>query len=283
MGWPGQARIKILSARSAGEAGADADGAADLDAGVRALDRDKSRAIRRAWIGRRAALQAGVPCPILWRPWPSDDRTVSASATEADSVVASSARSNFMPPFIAPRPPRLRHEFDANRLAAAPDHFAGPAGPRVARERKPQFGRQRVGIVNRDLRARGRHILHHAGPRREAALERDPSGLAAAICASRASWFRTPCQPSQRAPKSSPKAPGFKNRCKHRRFSGITPAPAPPNRPRKKPVLGGLPARAIATIRSRRRRRDAPSAANPAHRPLKALICRLFLLPSSIG
>ena len=46
-----------LSARAAGDAGADADGAADLHAGVGAFDLHKARAIRSAWIGRRCALQ----------------------------------------------------------------------------------------------------------------------------------------------------------------------------------------------------------------------------------
>ena len=48
MRWLGQSRIITLSARSARDAAANADSAADLDAGVRALDPHKSRAIRRA-------------------------------------------------------------------------------------------------------------------------------------------------------------------------------------------------------------------------------------------
>ena len=57
----------------------------------------------------------------------------------------------------------LAHEFDADRLAAAPDHFAGPAVARIARKGQPQFGRQRVVVVDRDLGAGRGDILHHAG------------------------------------------------------------------------------------------------------------------------
>jgi len=71
----------------------------------------------------------------------------------------------------------LTDELDADGLAAAPDHFAVSPGAGVARKRQRQFGRQRVGIVDRDLGAGRGHILHHALTRREAALQRDPSGL----------------------------------------------------------------------------------------------------------
>jgi hypothetical protein len=65
----------------------------------------------------------------------------SASAVEAgSSAVATIARRVFrIPPFIACRPLLLPDELDADRLSATPDHFAGSAGPGVARERQPQF------------------------------------------------------------------------------------------------------------------------------------------------
>jgi hypothetical protein len=69
-------------------------------------------------------------------------------------------------------------ELDSYRLAAAPDHFAVSPGSGVAREGQPQFGGQHIGIVDRDLRPGRGDILHHAWPRREAAVERDPAGLA---------------------------------------------------------------------------------------------------------
>ena len=71
----------------------------------------------------------------------------------------------------------LPHELDAHRIAAAPDHFTIPPGPGVARKRQSQFGGQRVGILDRDLRTRRGHILHHALACRKAAFERDPAGL----------------------------------------------------------------------------------------------------------
>ncbi len=75
-------------------------------------------------------------------------------------------------------PHLLADELDADRLAAAPDHFAGAPGPGIARKRQPQFGGQRVGIVDRDLRPGRRHVLHHALARRKPAIERNPPGLA---------------------------------------------------------------------------------------------------------
>src|SRR6266852_8708155 len=104
----------------------------------------------------------------------------SASAIEAGSSAAATiARRMFrIPPFIAYHPVLLPDELDADRLSATPDHFAGPAGPCVARERQPQFRGQHVGIINGDLGAGRGHVLHHAWARREAALEDDPAGLA---------------------------------------------------------------------------------------------------------
>src|SRR5205823_2460785 len=72
----------------------------------------------------------------------------------------------------------LADELDADQFAAAPDHLAAASGPGVARERQPQLRRQRVGIVDRDLRPRRGQILHHALARGKTALERDPPGLA---------------------------------------------------------------------------------------------------------
>src|SRR5665647_2426333 len=72
----------------------------------------------------------------------------------------------------------LADELDADRLAAAPDHFAVSSRPGVTREGQRQPGGQHVGILDRDLGAGGGHILHHALARREAAIEGDPAGLA---------------------------------------------------------------------------------------------------------
>ena len=71
----------------------------------------------------------------------------------------------------------LANELDANRFAAAPDHFAGASGPGVTRERQPQSGRQRIGIVDHEIRARRGEIFHHALARGKTAFERDPPGL----------------------------------------------------------------------------------------------------------
>jgi hypothetical protein len=71
----------------------------------------------------------------------------------------------------------LLDELDAERLSATPDDFAIASRPCIARERQPQLAGQKAGITNRDLGTRGRQILHHARPRREAAVKRDPSGL----------------------------------------------------------------------------------------------------------
>src|ERR1700676_5524941 len=73
--------------------------------------------------------------------------------------------------------PALADELDAHRVAAAPDHFAVSSGSGVARKGQPQFGGQHIGIVDRDLRPGRGDILHHAWPRGEAAVERDPAGL----------------------------------------------------------------------------------------------------------
>jgi len=71
----------------------------------------------------------------------------------------------------------LADELDADRFAAAPDHLAAASGPGVARKRQPQLRRQRIGIIDRDLRPRRGQILHHALPRGKTTVERDPPGL----------------------------------------------------------------------------------------------------------
>ena len=156
-------------------AAADADGAADFHAGVRALELDEARAIFGARIFRRAPLELVL---FTGRLGLRMSRGCSASTTE-HSGARMIARTFFASRLLPRGGGRgYRHEFDADRLAAAPHHFAGPAVARVARECQPQLRRQRVGILDRDLGARGRQVLHHAGPRRKAALERDPAGLA---------------------------------------------------------------------------------------------------------
>ena len=61
---------------------------------------------------------------------------------------------------------RLADELDADRFAAAPDHLAAASGPGVARKRQPQLRRQRVGIVDRDLRSgRGHDLAPRIGAR----------------------------------------------------------------------------------------------------------------------
>src|SRR5258708_40054534 len=84
-------------------------------------------------------------------------------------------------PRVAPRgylTKALAHEFDAARLAATPNHLAGPTAAGIARECQPQLGGQRVVVLDRDLGARRRDVLDHAGPRGESAIQRDPPGLA---------------------------------------------------------------------------------------------------------
>src|ERR1700689_2657789 len=83
-----------------------------------------------------------------------------------------------IPAFIASDRSMLPDEFNANRLSAAPDHGAVPSGPGVARERQSQFPRQYIGIIHRELGARGRDILHHRLARREATFECDLFGVA---------------------------------------------------------------------------------------------------------
>src|SRR5580704_9466520 len=101
---------------------------------------------------------------------------LSESAAEG-SIARTIARRMFrIPRFIAGGGLALADELDAGRLAAAPDHFAISPRPGVARKREPQFGGQRVGIVDHDPGAGRREILHHAGARGEAAFQRDPSG-----------------------------------------------------------------------------------------------------------
>src|ERR1700730_5266765 len=77
----------------------------------------------------------------------------SASAPKAGTTAAKITTKVFLIlSFIARRRLLLPDELDAHRLAAAPDHFAISPGPGVARKRQAQFGGQRVGIVDRDLR-----------------------------------------------------------------------------------------------------------------------------------
>jgi hypothetical protein len=141
----------------------------------------------------------------------------------------------------------LADELDADRLAAAPDHFAVSPRPGVARKRQPQFGGQHIGIVDRDLRPGRGDILHHALTRREAAVERDPAGLA-----QRFAHF--PLLGNSGHFELLLKARRYPNRPKeslrNREIQGCLPCPggdppAPKNR-----FPGGLPGRANATIRS---------------------------------
>ena len=111
-------------------------------------------------------------------------------------------------------------------LAAAPDHFAVASGPGVARKRQPQFGRQRVGIVDRDLRPRRGQILHHALARGKAAFERDPAGLM-----QRFARFALFARVSSKAmsevpPANSPTPCGFRNRCEYRCPRRVSPSVA---------------------------------------------------------
>jgi hypothetical protein len=72
----------------------------------------------------------------------------------------------------------LPDELDAEGFAATPHHFATPPGSGVTRESEPQAAGQHAGIIlDRDLRAGARQILHHALARGEAAIEGDPAGL----------------------------------------------------------------------------------------------------------
>ena len=72
----------------------------------------------------------------------------------------------------------LPDEFDAEGFAAAPDYFAASPGPGIARERQPHLRRHRMRIVDSELGAGGGQIEDGARTRGEAAIERDPSGLA---------------------------------------------------------------------------------------------------------
>src|SRR5882757_2707050 len=139
------------------------------------------------------------------------DCCASASAGHPARMIVSEIF--LIPPFTAWRQTLLRtnvlgHELDADGLAAAPHHFTVPPGPGVARKRQPQFGRQRVGIVDRDLRTGRRNVLHHAGARRKAAVKRDPSGLAQRFA--RFAFFRA--QGHIKIPTASPTQFGVKNR-----------------------------------------------------------------------
>ena len=102
----------------------------------------------------------------------------SAAAIETDSaVIRKTSRMFRIAPFIAVGVGWLANELDAGRLAAAPHHFAAPSGAGIARKCQLQPARQRVGIINRDLGAGGRHVLHHARACGEAAIEGDPPWL----------------------------------------------------------------------------------------------------------
>src|SRR5882757_1947979 len=97
----------------------------------------------------------------------------------AGSSTATMAKHVFrIRPFIARRWTVLADEFDAERFAVAPDHFAGAPGAGVARERQPQLGRQHVVVLDRDPGPRRGNVLDHAGPRGKPAVKRDPPGLA---------------------------------------------------------------------------------------------------------
>src|SRR6476469_254792 len=113
----------------------------------------------------------------------------SAWADDAVSTARASAMRMFrIPPFIADGRWPLPDELDADRGSATPDHFAASPRSGVALERQPQLGRQRIGIIDRDLGPRTGHILHDAGTRGKAAIEEDPGTLL-----ERFSRFPLPC------------------------------------------------------------------------------------------
>ena len=122
---------------------------------------------------------SSLPVPVGLSGFRWLDCSANASEAGSSAATATIARRVFrIPPFIACHPLLLPDELDADRLSATPDHFAGPAGPCVARERQPQFRGQHVGIINGDLGAGRGHVLHHAPARRVAAIEDEPAGLA---------------------------------------------------------------------------------------------------------
>ncbi len=150
----------------------------------------------------------------------------------------------------------LPDEFDAERFAAAPNHFAPPARPRVAREGEPQPARQHAAILHRDLRAGRGHIVHDALARRKAAVEGDPSGLLHRFA--RCSFLRCGhfLLPAENALGTSLPHGSFKNRCDPVNAVGAGVAGLA-SFCRKNPLSRGLPGRANATIRSPATRRAA--------------------------
>src|SRR4051812_36958776 len=65
----------------------------------------------------------------FWRP----DCSAAVAAMPVSSSVVITSRNFRIRPFSAPRQAALADEFDADRLAAAPHHFAAAPRPRVAR------------------------------------------------------------------------------------------------------------------------------------------------------
>jgi F0F1-type ATP synthase membrane subunit c/vacuolar-type H+-ATPase subunit K len=62
----------------------------------------------------------------------------SAAAIETESAVSMQTSRIFrIAPFIVDARGWLADELDARRLSPAPDHFAVPAGPGIARKRQP--------------------------------------------------------------------------------------------------------------------------------------------------
>ena len=170
----------VSSARSAGRAGADAHRAADFHAGVGAFDLDEASAVFRAGIGRIRALQRQQLAGCRGLVGLLGTGLLGERGNRRQHHSHHDQEGFSHPAFYRPSPirARLADELDADRFAATPDHFAAASGPGVARKRQPQFRRQRVGIVDRDLGAGRGQILHHALARGKAALERDPPGLA---------------------------------------------------------------------------------------------------------
>jgi hypothetical protein len=72
----------------------------------------------------------------------------------------------------------LLDEFNAQGFSTTPDYFTVPPRSGIAGERKPQSGRQYVGIIDSDLGTRTGDIVHDALTRRETTFEGDPAGLA---------------------------------------------------------------------------------------------------------
>src|ERR1700760_2310942 len=78
-------------------------------------------------------------------------RSGSAAETGARDVTTMIAgRIKRIAPCSAHREGSLPDEFDAQHFPAAPDHFAIPPGPGIARKRQPQPAAEHVGIFHGD-------------------------------------------------------------------------------------------------------------------------------------